>query len=231
MCTTWSLVYCGGQRFSPLATVWIFLSAQVGYSGESGMLTYAGAAMLTHAWVNVIDASCHTSGQRCSECTTRANGRWWWRCPCARRWDTTVASVTHRLLCKHAPGAATWPPALVMRGAVIRGLCSRQKPAILENNNVCLQPPALNVGGWLASSRRLVPHVHGPRRDIGPLSERRIGTKSACWLEVLGPWLGVRMSDGEVRDPRVGSGQHTWRSRTRSWVSDSIALVPEHFCL
>lgn len=58
--------------------------------------------------------------------------------------------------------------------------------------------------GELASSRRLVPCAHGLRSSTGPLPERRVGTKSAWWLEVLSPMLGVRMSVEEVRDSHLG---------------------------
>jgi hypothetical protein len=52
----------------------------------------------------------------------------------------------------------------------------------------------------LASSRRLVPRVHWTRGSNGPLPERRAGTESTCWFEVMAPLvkgLDVRRGGSE----------------------------------
>jgi hypothetical protein len=46
---------------------------------------------------------------------------------------------------------------------------------------------ALNAGDGLASSQRPVPHDYEPRGGTRPQSERRVGTKGACWPKDLGP--------------------------------------------
>jgi hypothetical protein len=58
--------------------------------------------------------------------------------------------------------------------------------------------------GELASSQRLVPCAHGLRSSTGPLPERRAGTKSAWWLEVLSTMSEVRMLVEEVRASHLG---------------------------
>jgi hypothetical protein len=88
---------------------------------------------------------------------------------------------------------------------------------------------ALNAGGELASSQRLVPKTYGSCGSTRPLSERRAGSKSACWLEVFGSiYQGSRWHMWRSRTLPLGSRRHIWRSRTHlqgsrlhTWGSES----------
>lgn len=62
---------------------------------------------------------------------------------------------------------------------------------------------ALNAGGEVASSRRLVSNADGPRGGFGPLPERRVGDKSVCWLVDLPP---TRSPDGICGGPAPACG-------------------------
>jgi hypothetical protein len=47
------------------------------------------------------------------------------------------------------------------------------------------QPLALNTGARASFQLKALPHGHGPHGGTRPLPERRAGTESACWLEVM----------------------------------------------
>jgi hypothetical protein len=78
------------------------------------------------------------------------------------------------------------------------------------------QMPTLNAGrASLLPAKRLVPNTYGSHGGTRPLSERRAGSKSACWLEVFGsPYQGSRWHMWRSGTLSRGSRRHIWWSRT-----------------
>jgi hypothetical protein len=74
------------------------------------------------------------------------------------------ASVTHRLLCS------------------LHGL-SKVVPCLMQRRMP--QPLTLNTGARASFQLKALPHGHEPHGGTRPLPERRAGTESVCWLEVM----------------------------------------------
>jgi hypothetical protein len=74
-----------------------------------------------------------------------------------------------------------------------------------------------------------VPCAHEPRGSIKSLPESRAGTKSASWLEVIGPLGGGPNDICGGPGPSAGAERYTWRSVTYLQRSGLMAVVPEHF--
>lgn len=66
------------------------------------------------------------------------------------------------------------------------------------------QSLALNADNGVASSQKLMPHTDWPCGGFGPLFKRKVGDKSACWLEDLGTFPGVQMAHVVVQDLPAG---------------------------